>query len=35
MAGGLAGATGLTCVYPLDFVRTRLAADVGKSEADR
>lgn len=35
MAGGLAGATGLTLVYPLDFVRTRLAADLGKTDADR
>lgn len=31
IAGGTAGAIGLTCVYPLDFVRTRLAADIGKS----
>lgn len=31
MAGGTAGAVGLTIVYPLDFVRTRLAADIGKS----
>lgn len=28
-SGGAAGATSLTCVYPLDFARTRLAADVG------
>lgn len=35
LAGGFAGATGLSIVYPLDFVRTRLAADVGKAEADR
>jgi len=34
MAGGAAGATSLTAVYPLDFGRTRLAADVG-SGADR
>ena len=34
MAGGAAGATSLTVVYPLDFGRTRLAADVG-SGADR
>eukprot|EP00922_Rhytidocystis_sp_ex-Travisia-forbesii_P002362 GHVS01003455.1.p1 GENE.GHVS01003455.1~~GHVS01003455.1.p1 ORF type:complete len:371 (+),score=56.89 GHVS01003455.1:143-1114(+) len=30
-SGGLAGASSLLLVYPLDFVRTRLAADVGKS----
>lgn len=35
VSGGLAGAIGLTVVYPLDFVRTRLGADVGKSDADR
>merc|ERR1712051_164523 len=29
MSGGAAGATSLTVVYPLDFARTRLAADVG------
>lgn len=29
-SGGAAGATSLTVVYPLDFARTRLAADVGK-----
>uniref|UniRef100_A0A914PPH4 ADP/ATP translocase n=1 Tax=Panagrolaimus davidi TaxID=227884 RepID=A0A914PPH4_9BILA len=29
-AGGAAGATALCFVYPLDFARTRLAADVGK-----
>lgn len=29
-SGGAAGATGLCFVYPLDFARTRLAADVGK-----
>jgi len=34
-SGGLAGATSLTFVYPLDFARTRLAADVGKSATDR
>jgi len=33
-SGGAAGATSLTFVYPLDFGRTRLAADVGK-KADR
>ena len=34
-AGGAAGATSLTIVYPLDFARTRLGADVGKAAADR
>jgi solute carrier family 25 (adenine nucleotide translocator) protein 4/5/6/31 len=29
-SGGLAGAASLFIVYPLDFARTRLAADVGK-----
>ena len=29
-SGGAAGATSLMVVYPLDFARTRLAADVGK-----
>lgn len=29
-SGGAAGATSLLFVYPLDFARTRLAADVGK-----
>lgn len=29
-AGGAAGAASLSVVYPLDFARTRLAADVGK-----
>ncbi len=28
-SGGLAGAGSLLIVYPLDFARTRLAADVG------
>ena len=28
-SGGAAGATSLCFVYPLDFARTRLAADVG------
>lgn len=30
-SGGAAGATSLSFVYPLDFARTRLAADVGKA----
>jgi solute carrier family 25 (adenine nucleotide translocator) protein 4/5/6/31 len=29
-SGGAAGATSMCVVYPLDFARTRLAADVGK-----
>jgi len=33
-SGGAAGAASLMIVYPLDFARTRLAADVGKN-ADR
>mmetsp|Transcript_33128 Transcript_33128/g.77567 ORF Transcript_33128/g.77567 Transcript_33128/m.77567 type:complete len:423 (+) Transcript_33128:62-1330(+) len=31
-SGGAAGATSLLFVYPLDFARTRLGADVGKGE---
>jgi len=34
-AGGAAGATSLLIVYPLDFARTRLGADMGKAAADR
>jgi len=34
-AGGAAGATSLAIVYPLDFARTRLGADVGKAAGDR
>ncbi|XP_027401248.1 ADP/ATP translocase 1-like [Bos indicus x Bos taurus] len=34
-SGGAAGATSLCFVYPLDFARTRLAADVGKGAAQR
>lgn len=34
-SGGLAGATSLCFVYPLDFARTRLAADIGKAGAER
>jgi solute carrier family 25 (adenine nucleotide translocator) protein 4/5/6/31 len=30
-SGGAAGATSLCFVYPLDFARTRLAADIGKA----
>ena len=32
-SGGAAGATSLLVVYPLDFARTRLAADMGKGDA--
>ncbi|XP_038058010.1 ADP/ATP translocase 3-like [Patiria miniata] len=31
-SGGAAGATSLCFVYPLDFARTRLAADIGKHD---
>ncbi|TRY56302.1 hypothetical protein DNTS_030550 [Danionella cerebrum] len=34
-SGGAAGATSLCFVYPLDFARTRLAADIGKTAGDR
>ena len=34
-SGGAAGASSLCIVYPLDFARTRLAADIGKGTADR
>jgi len=34
-SGGAAGATSLCVVYPLDFARTRLAADVGRAGASR
>ncbi|XP_048885502.1 ADP/ATP translocase 3 isoform X4 [Brienomyrus brachyistius] len=34
-SGGAAGATSLCFVYPLDFARTRLAADVGKAGPSR
>jgi len=33
-SGGLAGAGSLTVVYPLDYARTRLAADVGTGKRD-
>ena len=35
LSGGAAGATSLCIVYPLDFARTRLATDMGKTGADR
>jgi len=34
-SGGAAGATSLCFVYPLDYARTRLGADVGKGAAER
>lgn len=34
-SGGAAGAASLLFVYPLDFARTRLAADVGKAKSER
>ncbi|XP_044755665.1 ADP,ATP carrier protein 1-like [Coccinella septempunctata] len=34
-SGGAAGATSLCFVYPLDYARTRLGADVGKSLSER
>ena len=33
--GGMAGATALCFVYPLDFARTRMGVDSGKSLAER
>ena len=35
LSGGLAGSFSLIFVYPLDFARTRLGADIGKSENER
>lgn len=35
LSGGAAGATSLCVVYPLDFARTRLAADIGKGPEQR
>lgn len=34
-SGGAAGAASLCFVYPLDFSRTRLAADIGKGDGQR
>lgn len=34
-AGGAAGATSLVVIYPLDFARTRLATDIGRSTEQR
>jgi len=35
LAGGMAGSSSMVLVYPLDFARTRLGVDMGKSEAER
>ena len=35
LSGGLAGTASLTFVYPLDFARTRLGTDMGKSASER
>ena len=35
LAGGVAGTASLSFIYPLDFVRTRLAVDITKSEGHR
>lgn len=35
VAGGLAGATSTTALYPVEFVRTRLAMDVGRTAHER
>ena len=34
-SGGLAGASSMVFVYPLDFARTRLGVDMGKAAEDR
>lgn len=35
VAGGTAGSLAATIIYPLDFVRTRLAVDMGKKEGEK
>lgn len=35
LSGGIAGSFSLIFVYPLDFARTRLGADIGKSASER
>lgn len=32
LSGGLAGSISLMIVYPLDYARTRLAADIARSK---
>jgi solute carrier family 25 (adenine nucleotide translocator) protein 4/5/6/31 len=32
LSGGIAGSFSLIFVYPLDFARTRLGADIGRAE---
>lgn len=34
-SGGAAGATSLFIIYPLDFARTRLATDIGRTGSER
>lgn len=35
IVGGLAGASALLILYPMDFARTRMGVDVGRSKSDR
>jgi len=35
LSGGIAGSFSLVFVYPLDFARTRLGADIGKGPGER
>lgn len=35
LSGGMAGATSTTLLYPMEFVRTRLAMDKGRNAAER
>lgn len=35
LSGGLAGSSSMVFVYPLDFARTRLGVDMGKTAGDR
>lgn len=35
LSGGIAGSFSLIFVYPLDFARTRLGADIGKAANER
>lgn len=34
-SGALAGMSSITLLYPLDYVRTRLAVDIGRAKPDR